>query len=248
MNLAVEEEVWTLFPAALVGVVVVRGCDNAGEPAAVAAALRLAEAAARATFGGAGGAGGGGGGGQRLGEEPRIACWREAYRRFGGSPSKNPSSVESLLRRVVGRGDSLRPINPLVDLYNAVSLERVLPAGGEDLAAVRGDVALCRAGDSEPPVRLLGDAEARPPHPGEVIYRDEVSALCRRWNWKEAERTKLTAATRDAVLVMEALPPAGRGDLAAAIEDLAARVRHHCGGEVRTAILDAGHRAMTLTD
>jgi hypothetical protein len=47
---------------------------------------------------------------------------------------------------------------------------------------------------------------------------------------------------------MEALPPAGRADLAAAIEDLAARVRRHCGGEVRTAILDAGHRAMTLTD
>jgi DNA/RNA-binding domain of Phe-tRNA-synthetase-like protein len=248
MKLTVEPEVLALFPAALIGVIVVRGCDNAGALPEVEQALRRAEAAARAAFGGNagdGGGSGGGGGAGALGEEPRIACWREAYRRFGGSPKKNPSSIESLLRRVL-KGEKLRPINSLVDLYNAVSLERILPAGGEDLGAVRGDVALCRAGESEPPVRLLGDAEARPPHAGEVIYRDDLSALCRRWNWKEAERTKLTAATRDALLVVEALPPSGRGDLEAALEDLAARVSRHCGGAVHTAVLDAARPAMTL--
>ncbi len=238
MNLTVEPEVLALFPAALIGVIVVRGCDNAGALPAVEQELRQAEAAARAAFGGAGGA---------LGEEPRIACWREAYRRFGGSPKKNPSSIESLLRRVL-RGETLRPINSLVDLYNAVSLEHVLPAGGEDLGAVRGDVVLCRAGESEPAVQLLGDAEARPPHAGEVMYRDDVSALCRRWNWKEAERTKLTAATRDALLVVEALPPSGRVQLEAALADLAGRVSRHCGGAVRTAVLDAARPAMTLLE
>jgi DNA/RNA-binding domain of Phe-tRNA-synthetase-like protein len=238
VKLTVEQDVLALFPAALIGVIVVRGCDNAGALPEVEQELRRAEAAARAAFGGAGGA---------LGEEPRVACWREAYRRFGGNPKKNPSSIESLLRRVL-KGETLRPINSLVDLYNAVSLERLLPAGGEDLGAVRGDVVLCRAGENEPPVRLLGDAEARPPHVGEVIYRDDVSALCRRWNWKEAERTKLTATTRDALLVLEALPPSGRADLAAALDDLAGRVARHCGGAVRTAVLDAAQPAMTLLE
>jgi len=230
MRLRIAPDVLALFPEALIGVVRVRGCDNARGGAESAALLRQAEAAARALFAG--------GAGAALAEEPRIACWREAYRRFGASPKKSPSSIENLMRRVA-RGDALPPINPLVDLYNAVSLARVLPAGGEDLAQVRGDVVLCRAGDAEPPVKLLGEAEARPPHPGEVIYRDDLSAICRRWNWKEADRTKLTAATRDAVLVIEALPPTSRAELEQALADLALRVTRCCGGEARATVLDA---------
>jgi DNA/RNA-binding domain of Phe-tRNA-synthetase-like protein len=79
-----------------------------------------------------------------------------------------------------------------------------------------------------------------------VIYRDRIGALCRRWNWKEADRTKLTEATRDGFLVVEALPPVTRAELDAALADLAEMVRSHCGGAVRTAILDAGHPEMLL--
>lgn len=227
MKLRVGPDVLALFPAAAIGVVRVRGCDNTVHEPRVEDQLRQAEAGARARFAGA-----------ALAEEPRIACWRDAYRQFGASPKKSPSSIENLLRRVV-KGESLRPINPLVDLYNAVSLEHVLPAGGEDLDAVRGDILLCRAGDAEPPVLLLGDGEARPPHAGEVIYRDDLSALCRRWNWKEADRTKLTAATCHALLVIEALPPITRPDLERALADLAGRVVRFCGGAAVAAVLDA---------
>jgi DNA/RNA-binding domain of Phe-tRNA-synthetase-like protein len=95
-------------------------------------------------------------------------------------------------------------------------------------------------------VRLLGEPESRPPKRGEVIYRDRVGALCRRWNWKEADRTKLTEATRDGFLVIEALPPAGRPELAAALEDVAEMIRSHCGGSVRTEILEAAHPEASL--
>jgi DNA/RNA-binding domain of Phe-tRNA-synthetase-like protein len=236
LKLTLGQDFLALFPEALIGVVTVHGCDNTAGAGGteIDALLRQAEAGARAAFAGA-----------ALAEEPRIACWREAYRKFGASPKKSPSSIENLLRRVV-KGEPLRPINPLVDVYNAVSLERVLPAGGEDLARLAGDVVLCRAGDAEPPVLLLGEGEARPPHPGEVIYRDDVSAICRRWNWKEVDRTKLTAATRHAVLVVEALPPAGRGELEQALAQLAERVTRFCGGGAGTAILDAATREADL--
>ena len=237
MKLRIEQDFLALFPEALIGVVRVHGCDNAATPSGAAeieALLRRAETGARAAFAGA-----------ALAEEPRIACWREGYRKFGASPKKSPSSIENLLRRVV-KGEPLRPINPLVDLYNAVSLDRVLPAGGEDLARLRGDVVLCRAGDAAPPVLLLGEGEARPPHPGEVIYRDDLSALCRRWNWKEADRTKLTAATRHAILVLEALPPTRRPELEKALADLAGRITRHCGGEAGISVLDAGVSELEL--
>ena len=133
-----------------------------------------------------------------------------------------------------------------MDLYNAVSLEALLPAGAEDLAAIDGDVELTVAGEAEAPVRLLGEPEARPPKAGEVIYRDRQGAICRRWNWKEADRTKITEATRDAIVVVEGLPPIGREDVEAALEAIARAVRERLSGTAATAVLDAGRTDLEL--
>ena len=188
----------------MLGVIVARGVDNTGEPPGIPAGLRLEEARVRELFAG-----------QPVTEHPRIAVWREAYRKFGAKPKDHPSSIENLVRRVA-KGHALPRINPLVDLYNTISLRYLLPAGGEDLDRTAGDVRLTVAGEAEASVRLLGEPEARPPYPGEVIYKDDLGALCRRWNWKEADRTKLTPETRQAILVLEGLPPVGVEEVAAA--------------------------------
>ena len=184
-------------------------------------------------------------GGVPIADHPNVAVWREAYRRFGAKPKDHPSSIENLARRVL-KGHAVAHINRVVDIYNAVSLETLLPAGAEDLDAIDGDVELAVAGDAEPPVRLLGEPESRPPKPGEVIYRDRAGAICRRWNWKEADRTKLTAATRNALVVVEALPPVAPEAVASAIEQIARRVRDICGGTVGTAMLDRGRPSVDL--
>ena len=183
--------------------------------------------------------------GKNVTEHPHVACWRDAYRRFGAKPKKYPSSVENLLRRA-SRGESIRSINKLVDLYNVVSLSHLVPAGGEDLDRIEGDLRLTLATDSEPAVKLLGESDERPPKKGEVIYRDDVGAVCRRWNWKEAERTKLTEETKNAVLVVETLPPVERESLEAALIDLASGVRDHLGGSSQRVILDRDSAEMEL--
>ena len=226
MRLTIEPGVLVLFPDAVVGLALARDIDNTGEDPTEAADLRRAEAGLAARLGGVPPA-----------EHPRIAAWREAYRRFGAKPKDNPSSVENLVRRVL-KGWTVPHVNRVVDMYNALSLERLVPAGGEDLEAIEGDVVLTLAAENEPPVRLLGEPEARPPHPGEVIYRDRAGAICRRWNWKEADRTKLTEQTRNAVLVVEGLPPVRREDVTDAVEELARTVRQRCRATVITAILD----------
>ena len=232
-QLRIAGEIFDAFPDVRVGVVAFQGVRNAGESAELADLLRGEEDEAARRLGEAGGP---------IAEHAHVASWREAYRKFGAKPKDHPSSIENLLRRVL-KGHRLPHINRLVDLYNAVSLRHLVPVGGEDLAAVQGDVELAFAGESEPAVRLLGEPPemARPPKPGEVIYRDRAGALCRRWNWKEADRTKLTESTRDGFLVVETLPPVMRAELVAALTDLAEMVRGHCGGTVRTAILDDTH-------
>ncbi len=234
MRLTIAPEVLALFPHAVVGVVAARGLENGGEDPDDAADLRRAEAGLAALLGAG-----------PLTEHPRIAPWREAYRRFGAKPKDHPSSIENLVRRV-SKGWTVPHVNRLVDIYNAVSLETLLPAGGEDLDAIDGDVELTLAGENEPPVRLLGEPEARPPRPGEVVYRDRAGVLCRRWNWKEADRTKLTAATRHAILVVEGLPPVTRSEVESALATLAGRVRERCGGDVAMAILDGGSPSTEL--
>lgn len=227
--LRVTEEVFARFPDAVLGVVVARGIDNTGDGAGLAGPLRQEEERVRASLAGT-----------QITEHPQIAPWREAYRKFGAKPKEHPSSIENLARRVL-KGWSVPHVNPLVDLYNTISLRHLVPVGGEDLGRVQGDVLLTVATGQEAPVHLLGEPEARPPKPGEVIYKDDLGTLCRRWNWKEAERTKLTAETRNAFLVIEGLPPVGRGLVERAAEELGRLVREHCGGQVTVSLIDRDH-------
>ncbi len=137
------------------------------------------------------------------------------------------------------RNARLGPINPLVDLYNVVSLGHQLPCGGEDLAAVRGDIRLTRARGGEHFVPL-GSTADEPPEPGEVVYLDDDGVLCRCWNWREAERTKLTEATTDAFLCLESVPPLRAEAHRAACEELATLVRERLGATATVEILDRG--------
>ncbi|HEX8219978.1 MAG TPA: phenylalanine--tRNA ligase beta subunit-related protein [Chloroflexia bacterium] len=237
MDFRVEGDFWALFPTAHIGVVIARGIDN--EAAGEEAATLLAQAAAQASAALQDGT-------QDMVDwatYPAVAPWREAYRAFGVKPNKYRSSIENLLRSA--RAGPVRSINPLVDLYNSVSLRHQLPCGGEDLAAVVGDIRLTRAAGDELFVPL-GSPEPQPPQAGEVIYRDDEGVLCRAWNWREAERTKLTPTTREAFLCIEVLPPLREESLRAACADLAELVSSRLGASCRVEVLSRQRPAITL--
>lgn len=234
MKLVITDTIFDEFPQLVLGVVILHNIDNSQDKAEITETLRQAEAALPGKFGGT-----------PVIEHPHIATWREAYRKFGAKPKDYPSSVENLTRRVLN-GATIGHINNLVSLYNTISLRYILPVGGEDLDKIVGDVVLTRASNDEPAVFLLGEKEARAPRAGEIIYKDEVGAICRRWNWKEADRTKLTQETRNAFLVIETLPPVTRDTVETAIRELADMARQYCGGTVSTAFLDNGNRELKL--
>lgn len=226
MKLIITGTIFEEFPDVFLGIVILHDIDNSQNKPEITEMLRKAESELSGKFGSV-----------PVIEHPHISNWREAYRKFGAKPKDYPSSVENLTRRVLN-GTQLGYINSLVSLYNTISLKYILPVGGEDLSQIVGDVYLTKAGDNEPAVFLLGEKEARAPKAGEIIYKDEVGAICRRWNWKEADRTKLTEETKNAFLVIEALPPVPRDVLEKAIHELADLVKQYCGGNVSTAFLD----------
>jgi DNA/RNA-binding domain of Phe-tRNA-synthetase-like protein len=153
-------------------------------------------------------------------DHPHLVAWREAFRAFGAKPKRYQCSAEALIRR----DDGLPSINRLVDLYNAVSVAHAVPVGGEDIDRVVGTVRLRFAGDDE--VFDGGD----PPKPGEVVWADVAGVTCRRWNWRQGVRTRLTESTKRAYFLFDALPDLDDASLLAAISDLSDRLVDACPG------------------
>lgn len=174
---------------------------------------------------------------ETLAHNPNITAWREAYRTFGSKPSEFPSSLESLYKRIL-KGQNLNSVNPLVDIYNYISLKYMLPAGGEDLDAMRGDMELTYATAEETPVKVLGKDELQAPYKGEIIYKDAIGPICRRWNWREVKRTILTNKTKNAVLVLEAIGSVSQDTLINAQRELSELVAHYCKAQVTNYIVD----------
>ena len=215
-----DESFWNLYPTARLGVLVVRGIDNTPrEDAAIAQDLADSHAAALVHVPN-----------ETWTDNDVVRRWRDAFQQFKTKKGAR-SSIEALLKRV-SNGNTIGSINPLVDVYNAISLQFGVPVGGEDLATVQGDVRLTVADGGES-FRPLGAETDEPALPGELIYKDDAGAMCRCWNWREAERTMLTASTTDAIMVLEAVDNSTDDTFWQAAEALAAAIRAHLGGDVQ---------------
>jgi DNA/RNA-binding domain of Phe-tRNA-synthetase-like protein len=149
---------------------------------------------------------------------PHPAAWREAYRAFGAKPQRTRPSVEALLRRL--EPDGLPRIDRITDVYNAVSIAHLLPIGGEDRAAYAGPPRLVRADGGEPFDTTAGHPVVEHPDTGEVVWRDDDGITCRRWNWRQCTRTRITPATSSAVFILDALGPMDDDALDAAADVL----------------------------
>jgi DNA/RNA-binding domain of Phe-tRNA-synthetase-like protein len=81
---------------------------------------------------------------------------------------------------------------------------------------------LVRAAGDEPfATTAAGEPVVESPEPGEVVWRDDAGVTCRRWNWRQTTRTRLTTSTTRAVFVLDALGPLPDDRLAEAGDALA---------------------------
>lgn len=154
-------------------------------------------------------------------EDPHMAAWREAYTAFGSKPSRTRNSAEALAKRALADG-GLPRINLLVDLYNAISVAHLIPVGGEDIDRIEGGMHLVRASGDEDFVTVAGGEEVvEHPDAGEVVWRDERGVTCRRWNWRQGPRTRLTEETVSGIFLLESLAPMPVAEVEAAAAELA---------------------------
>jgi lysyl-tRNA synthetase class 2 len=236
MLFRIEDAVFEMFPQFCRGIVTVAGIDNGRPSVELEKLLREEEERLRQNPE------------VDLATHPRLQAWKDAYRQFGSNPNKFTPSILFLAKQVKS-GKSVRSISPAVDAFNIISLRHLIPCGGDDMNSVRGDVTLGRAVSDETFAPIFKPEEIEHPDAGEVIYvnRQTGKVLCRRWNWRNADFSKLSPETRNLAINVDGMMPAiGRAEIEQAAEELKGLLLRYCGGNPEVHYLDAQNREMEV--
>lgn len=224
----IERPFWDVFPECEIGVLLISGIDNTEEGCKefrgdIVKFLEKSNQEAKKYLTE-----------PVLSQNRVISVWRDAFSKFKTKKGAR-SSIEALLKRIE-KGNEVGVINPLVDIYNGISLQFALPCGMEDIDTFKGDLKLTVTNGGNP-FLALGDEEIDYTLPGEICYLDDEGAVCRCWNWRDGQRTMLTEDTKNAILVIESVDPVRHKDLEAALDTLSAWIEKVKIGKVNTKVI-----------
>ncbi len=233
MKYILSKEVLEKFPSTTLCIIPVRGIDNTALNREIVELQRDAEKKTRAEFGKT-----------AISEHPRIKCWRQAFSAFGAKPKKYHCSIEAMVKRIMEE-EGIPSINNLVNLYNYISLKHLVSVGGDDADKIDGNVTLALAKGNEP-FQEMGTTETTHPHEGEAIFRDEKEVLCRRWNWHQCEKTKITEQTKNVNLQFEGIAPVGKKEIEEAAEETQKLLKKHFNKETKTYFINKENPSLEL--
>ena len=225
----IEDDFWELFPNAKIGIITCNGIDNTiKDENQYKDMISQGEKEALNHLPN-----------EEFSSNEVIKVWRDAFKKFKTKKGAR-SSIEALLKRV-STGKGLGTINPLVDIYNSISLKYAMPCGGEDMDKFIGDIRLTKATGDESFI-TLGSDKSEPPYEGEIVYKDDEGAICRCWNWRESVRTMLTEDTKNAFLCIELVDENREKEFENALKELSQLVEENLGGKSEISILHINNK------
>ncbi|MGU8581229.1 B3/B4 domain-containing protein [Clostridium perfringens] len=225
----IEDDFWELFPNVKIGIITCNGIDNTiKDENQYQDMISQGEKEALNHLPN-----------EEFSSNEVIKVWRDAFKKFKTKKGAR-SSIEALLKRV-STGKGLGTINPLVDIYNSISLKYAMPCGGEDMDKFIGDIRLTKATGDESFI-TLGSDKSEPPYEGEIVYKDDEGAICRCWNWRESVRTMLTEDTKNAFLCIELVDENREKDFENALKELSQLVEENLGGKSEISILHINNK------
>ncbi|WP_283705341.1 B3/B4 domain-containing protein [Clostridium perfringens] len=225
----IEDDFWELFPNAKIGIITCNGIDNTiKDENQYKNMISQGEKEALTHLPN-----------EEFSSNEVIKVWRDAFKKFKTKKGAR-SSIEALLKRV-STGKGLGTINPLVDIYNSISLKYAMPCGGEDMDKFIGDIRLTKATGDESFI-TLGSDKSEPPYEGEIVYKDDEGAICRCWNWRESVRTMLTEDTKNAFLCIELVDEKREKEFENALKELSQLVEENLGGKSEISILHINNK------
>lgn len=215
-DIRIGDDLSAVAPGVAIGVLLFEGV--VAGPAGPELSEALARAAAEAA--------------ERLGEggvtaRPGVAGWRRVLKALGTDPARYRPSSEALLRRAV-QGKPLPAVNAVVDVNNLVSLQSGLPIGLYDADRLQGPALTFGTGRPGEVYLALSGREIETA--GKPVLRDGAGACG--GPLTDSDRTKVTEATRRALMLVYAPPGFPVADLESAMDQAAALMARHAGGRL----------------
>jgi len=226
VEIRIQEEIFREYPTFRRGIVVARNARNKGRSETLEA--KLEDAIANAA------------------EHPidiksnrRTAVWNEAHRQFKSNPNKFPPAHCALLKRVQKPGTHIPFINKIVVIMNYNSIKDVTPVGGDDLMQAGQCLELRIATGSENFTPLGCPEITEHPNPGEVIYvvAESNEVMCRRWNWRNGHKTRITEETQAIIMNIDVLGEQSEARVVETRDRVAGMLMEFCQAEIETTLM-----------
>jgi len=231
MKFKIEKQVFERLPGAVFGVVVARVDNRVKQPAI--SELLAQQAEERRLLIGEG----------NIKEHPDILPYREAFQKLNMNPNKFMCSIEALCKRVQ-KGADLPPINPVVDIGNAMSLKYMLPMGAHDLGKMSADF-MVRFSSPDDRFTPFGSDETEIPEQNELLYVSGNTVKTRRWIWRQSEDGKIDETSSFILFPIDGFEQY-LDRVIAARDELCALISKYFGVSAATGLLTSENKEMDL--
>lgn len=161
-------------------------------------------------------------------EDQILAGFRDLHTAVGASNRKHVSSPENLIELILA-GRNLPSINPIVDVYNIVSLQTKLALGAHDMSKLEGSVMLRLTNGAED-FKPLGSTEKKVIGVGEYAYIDEGcnEVICR-LETRQCEKTKVSGLSKTCFFIVEGNKNTEVDYIKSAVSKLQELLVEYCG-------------------
>lgn len=163
----------------------------------------------------------------RVKERFDFRAYRDFFWQIGVDPTKIRPAAEALVRRIL-RGSAFPRINDFVDAYNIASIETGVPIGAFDLDVLE-ETAMLRFSQLGEEFLGIGMSDPRILDEKQLVISsgDDLVAI---YPYRDAEASKITLDTRDALIISCGVPGIAREQLLEGAERSRDHIITVCGG------------------
>lgn len=136
-----------------------------------------------------------------LKENRIIQGFYDLHKEVGIPKRKNLPASENLLKNLLKKQE-FHKINPLVDIYNLISMDTKLALGAHDLAKTEGNISLKLTTGSEN-YMPLGSEEAKVVKAGIYSYIDDANDIICFSEIRQVDKTKVTNESEDIFFIVQ---------------------------------------------
>jgi lysyl-tRNA synthetase class 1 len=167
---------------------------------------------------------------EQISSYPEVLSYRKMYKEMGIDWHSRRPSPEALLRRLA-QGKGIYSVNTCVDAYNMAVIKNRVSVGAFDLKNVQLPTQLQIAKGNEE-ILLLGDNTPTTLKPGEVSYFDQNGPYNLDFNYRDAQRTKVTTETTDLLINVEGVYDITREQVETTLKETLEVIQKYCGGTI----------------